>query len=394
MLLFGILAAFFVAGLFALDLLPTHRALVLTVPGGAMVSVGGAPPMPSPFSVPVHRGGTRLAVTHQGFRGVDTTVTPGADTILVYLQRLCGFIVITEPPGLAVECDGFTGWSPCTIPLPGPGTYQVTIRSGNGIMDRFSHILLDPELVAFHRRLPVPVPGEPALVKLPGSLLSGGSDLTVGVHEVTVAQFTEFMNSVDPDLRRTGSEIPGRTILSDSILKCNWPLPVRVNEDSARYEPVPGMERHAMSGMTQQGAEWFCRWLSESDGRGFKYRLPEPGEWTDLSGAGGTWVPVPGQFNCSDASEGILARHPEIDDGFPAVAPVGSYPGNPWGLYDTAGNVWEWTASPGMAAGGSWLSSLDDCAPGTLAPFTPGIGYPFVGFRVVADMPQNDGGGS
>lgn len=395
MLLLGLLAAFFVAGLFALDLLPTHRAVVLTVPRGAMVSVGGAPPMQSPFSVPVHRSGTRITVSHDGFRTADTTLTPGSDTILVYLERLCGIAVFTDPPGLTVECEGFTGWSPCTIPLPGPGSYHVTISAGNGIIDRFSHVLLTPELVTVSRDAPMLVQGEPALVRIPGSLLSRESaGIVAGVHEVTVAQFTRFMNSVDPDLRRTGSEIPGRTILSDSILRCNWPLPVRVNEDSARYEPVPGMEDHPMFGMTQQGAAWFCLWLSESDGRGFEYRLPEPWEWADLSGAGGSWTPSPGLFNSSDASEGILNRHPEIHDGYPASAPVGSYPGSPWGLYDTAGNVWEWTAAPGIAAGGSWLSSVDDCAPGTLAPFTPGIGYPFVGFRVVAGASQNDRGGS
>ncbi len=393
LVLLGILSVFFVAGLFALDLFPTHRAVVLTVPSGALVSVGGAPPMTAPFSVPVHIGGTRLTISHEGYSPVDTVVTPGADTILVYLERLCGIALFTEPEGLTVTWEGFTAVSPCTIPLPGPGSYDILIQGERGIRDRVHQVLLAPELVTIRREVPRLVHQDREMVLIPGSLLSPGSPgILVGISEVTTAQFAAFMNSVDPDLHRTGSELAGRTAMSDSILRCNWPLPIVVNVDSSRYEAVPGLEDHPVYGVTQAGAELYCLWLSAGDPDGLEFRLPTPWEWQAAAGSGGSFTPVPGEFNCSDSSETILSRHPEINDGHAATAPVGSYPANPWGLYDTAGNVWEWTSAPGTAAGGSWLSSTDDCSPGTLAQFSPGNGYPFVGFRVVADRTDRNPG--
>ncbi len=84
----------------------------------------------------------------------------------------------------------------------------------------------------------------------------------------------------------------------------------------------------------------YAKWLSQQTGQ--QYRLPTEAEWEYAARAGTTtkywWGNQIGsnKANCWNSVCG---------DSFKHTAPVGSFAPNPFGLYDTVGNVWEWTCS-------------------------------------------------
>ena len=105
------------------------------------------------------------------------------------------------------------------------------------------------------------------------------------------------------------------------------------NSDNEPVEPV-----------TWQEAQQFCRWLSEREGR--VYRLPTEAEWEYACRAGTTNRTYWGD-NVWDRTKANVGGKDKkthehwADDGFEYTSPVGSYPPNPWGLYDMIGNTFQ-----------------------------------------------------
>jgi formylglycine-generating enzyme required for sulfatase activity len=81
----------------------------------------------------------------------------------------------------------------------------------------------------------------------------------------------------------------------------------------------------------------YCTWLSKQTGR--TYRLPTEAEWEYAARAGSQtaywWGNEIGQGNANCHGGGTQWDNKQ-------AAPVGSFRPNPFGLYDTVGNVWEW----------------------------------------------------
>lgn len=95
------------------------------------------------------------------------------------------------------------------------------------------------------------------------------------------------------------------------------------------------------------------------------------------------------------------------------TAPVGSFPPNKCGLYDTAGNVWEWTedcahinyngaptdgsawlaenggdCSQRMVRGGSWIDPPDKLRSAFRNAYATVYRYDYVGFRLMRTLPE------
>ncbi len=94
---------------------------------------------------------------------------------------------------------------------------------------------------------------------------------------------------------------------------------------------------YPMAFVTWEDAFYYAKWLSKQTGK--RYRLPSEAEW-EYAARGGTtslywWglKPGKGHAHCMGCGSSFEPRRP---------APVGSFDPNPFGLYDTAGNLLEW----------------------------------------------------
>lgn len=147
----------------------------------------------------------------------------------------------------------------------------------------------------------------------------------VSKYPVTVAQFASFVAATGYDAGNDcwtvedgkGEVRAGR----------NWREPGFPQTGS---QPVVCVSWH--------DAQAYAAWLTRRTGH--RYRLPTEAEYEYINRAGTTtaywWGTAAGSghANCVDCGSAWDNRQ---------TSPVGSFAPNPFGLYDTAGNVWSWT---------------------------------------------------
>jgi len=264
----------------------------------------------------------------------------------------------------------------------------------------------------------------------------------MGRYEVTNQQYCDYLNSAKSQglitvttgvvyKAASGTSYPYcDTSTSNSSTQITYSAGVF----SVRTKSGRDMSDDPMVMVSWYGAAAYCNWRSQQDGKELcynlstwncdfskkGYRLATEAEWEyaargGLSGRRFPWGDTITHSQANYYSDSYYSYdisptrgfHPVWDDVYPYTSPVGSFPVTGYGLYDMAGNVWEWcydwygtyssspqtnprgptTGTYRVLRGGGWLSDAYHCRVAYRGDiFWPGGRDPNYGFRVVLDF--------
>ena len=149
-------------------------------------------------------------------------------------------------------------------------------------------------------------------------------------YEVTNVQYAEFLNAYRIN-GKSNVDAAGHQLFDIDGDIFESP---KIEKAGNIYKPKAGYENHPVVEVSWYGAAAYAQFYGK--------RLPTEAEWEKAARGGlvGKRYPWGDDITHDDANyDGTGGR-----DKWDGTSPVGSFPPNGYGLYDMAGNIWEWCA--------------------------------------------------
>ncbi|MEK8015935.1 MAG: SUMF1/EgtB/PvdO family nonheme iron enzyme [Candidatus Parabeggiatoa sp.] len=323
--------------------IPTYRSNIATV--ATTLSNKSETPLPAPNPFSATPGEHQITLTWQPITG--------AASYSVYWQTPDGTTQNVSVKATAYVHTGlqndinYTYWITAVSPTGLESSPSTTIAAmpqfprGKVFQDTLADGSLGPKMVVI-----------PAGTFRMGDIQGGGDSDEQPVHEVSVARFAmgeyeltvgEFRLFVEATGYQTEAEKGDGCFVNldndryfEKVKEANWRNPYFSQTDN---QPV--------TCISWNDATAYAAWLTQQTGQ--QYRLPTEGEWEYAARAGTEtkywWGNEASHDYANYGTDVCCSGVAAGQDQWIYTSPVGSFAPNAFGLYDTAGNLWEWTCS-------------------------------------------------